>query len=409
MRRASVSACLIVKDEEERLPACLESLAFCDEIVVVDSGSTDRTREVARAAGARVIENPWPGYAAQRNVALDAANGDWILEIDADERVTPRLRAEIEAFLDAPPEGVTLAALPRRDRFLGKPLGPAAKYPQYRHRLFLRGAYRHDESRTVHEGLWAYERPHAFSGDLDHVMAATVGEAVHAAWNYARLEARQHTPPASLRSYAIGMALRPAIKFWFRASVLGGWRDGWRGLARIALECASDVVVWARQLVTRTRQGAVADAPAGHFAEPPPRAGSVRMVGIAAGASDTNDAVEWLSRAAAAGVDATLVTDEPVRSSSGPRVVHVPRMSPLILLRTLDGEEQLRTIDAIVPVGRRAARVTRLLGRILPAAAGAVSITEDPQMAERRVRAATRPVGGSAPPGPAAVAGEAGR
>src|SRR6202050_3277869 len=91
---ASVSACIIAKDEQHHLPECLASVAFCREIVLVDSGSRDATRELARAAGAVVVEQPWLGFAAQRNVALDHASGDWVLEVDADERVSGGLREE---------------------------------------------------------------------------------------------------------------------------------------------------------------------------------------------------------------------------------------------------------------------------------------------------------------------------
>jgi hypothetical protein len=107
--RERITACLIVQDEQEHLPAALDSVAFCDEVVVVDGGSADGTVEIARAAGAKVIENPWPGYAIQRNVALDAATSEWVIEVDADERVSPQLRASIERLLAAPPSGVALA------------------------------------------------------------------------------------------------------------------------------------------------------------------------------------------------------------------------------------------------------------------------------------------------------------
>src|ERR1700735_889335 len=117
-----LSACLIVKDEETHLPECLASIGFCDEVIVVDSGSTDRTVEIARASGATVLEHPWEGFAAQRNIALDAAHGEWVLEIDADERVTPQLRDEIVALVADPPPGVDNAAVAMREVLYGVPL-----------------------------------------------------------------------------------------------------------------------------------------------------------------------------------------------------------------------------------------------------------------------------------------------
>src|SRR3954467_2023680 len=90
--RESVSACVIARDEERRLPGCLDALRWCDEVVVVvDSRSSDRTAEIARSLGCRVIEAEWRGYAGQRNLAVEHARGDWVLEVDADERISPTL------------------------------------------------------------------------------------------------------------------------------------------------------------------------------------------------------------------------------------------------------------------------------------------------------------------------------
>ena len=89
-----ISACVIAKNEADRIGPCLESLAFCDEIVVLDSGSTDGTQDLCRAAGARVIETDWPGWVKQKNRAAEAATHDWVLSLDADERVDPELRSD---------------------------------------------------------------------------------------------------------------------------------------------------------------------------------------------------------------------------------------------------------------------------------------------------------------------------
>ena len=93
--RIPVSACIVAMNEEDRLGACLESLDWCDELVVVDSHSSDQTRELAAARGARVIERDWPGHVAQKEFAVRSARHDWVFCIDADERVSPELRAAI--------------------------------------------------------------------------------------------------------------------------------------------------------------------------------------------------------------------------------------------------------------------------------------------------------------------------
>src|ERR1700745_2998544 len=94
---SGLSACIIIYNEADRIEACLRSVDFCDEIIVVDSHSTDRTRELAAACGARVIERDWPGYRSQKQFAVAAARHDWVLCLDADERLTPQLREEILA------------------------------------------------------------------------------------------------------------------------------------------------------------------------------------------------------------------------------------------------------------------------------------------------------------------------
>jgi len=372
----TVSACLIVRDEEERLPGALESVAFCDEIVVVDSGSTDRTIEVARAAGARVVENPWPGFGAQRNVALDHATSDWVLEIDADERILPELQLEMRLFLDDPPAGYDMCALPQFHHFLGAELRASMKYPNYRTRLFRRGAYRHDESRTVHEGLWPTGPVWPFEHEMSHELAGSVPEALRDIRNYARLEASVLPPPDSAASLVVGIAVRPAAKFAFRVVVDGGWRDGARGLARIALDCLSDAYVW----ILRSRKRRSEDVGAnGHFAAGrPPGWGTPVVVGVASGRRAADRARAWLAEAAHEGIDVALIADVAADGDGhGPvRVRHVPRFGPLLLARALEAERQLRgQADALLVEGRTARALMRLMpasiqGRGTPIAPG---------------------------------------
>jgi hypothetical protein len=383
--RATVCACIIARDEEERLPQALASVSFCDELIVVDSGSRDRTVAIARAAGARVIEHPWRGFGAQRNLAIDHATSDWILEVDADERVTPRLRAEIEAFLADVPAEVDICGVPCRDVFLGGRLGPSAKYPKYRLRLFRRGAYRHDEQLAVHEGLWAFGRTWPFEGDLEHELAATPAEALRDTWSYARLEAGQLRGPIPASARVRGILLRPPAKFAYRLLVDGGWRDGGRGVLKIALDCLSDALVWG--LARGDRAGGPAPS---HYAQQRVRRGSVRLLAIAAGDQPAASAAGWLRAAQAAGADVALVTDSPAAADGDLHVRALRRLTPLRLIRALDAEVQLRGVDALVPCGTRERRLARLLPSELRAPFGELDPATDPAEAVRLVREATR-------------------
>jgi hypothetical protein len=375
---ATISACVIARDEEARLPDCLASLNFCDEVVVVDSGSVDRTRELAAAAGAKVVENPWPGFAVQRNVAIDHANGDWVLEVDADERVSPQLAAEIQAFLAAPPAAMRMGAIPLRDIFLGGPIGPAVRYPRYRHRLFRRGAFRHDESRSVHEGLWPDGPVQPFAGELVHLLAASWGEALRDAHAYARLEGEQHSRPKATEA-VVGVLLRPLVKLLYRVWLYGGWRDGWRGIAKVWLECAADSL----GTLYRFRHG-VAGATSG-FGLEPPRAGAVRIIGIALGSRGADHLAPWLERAAEAGADVALVGAQP---PGGTSVRHraLSGGRPGALARAVDAEDQLRPLDALLIAGRR----ERLALRLLPSALRGTAPPLSPEASPLEATAALR-------------------
>lgn len=374
---------MIASDEERRLPACLQSLDFCDEIVVVDGGSRDRTAEIARAAGALVVENPWPGFAAQRNVALDRAHGDWILEIDADERVSSALAASIRAMLADPPGAeIRMAALPMRDVFLGRPLGPSARYPRYRHRLFRREAFRHDESRTVHEGLWPDGPVLPLEGELEHLLATSWAEALADAIAYARLESRQHGRPGPL-GVLKGAVLRPAAKLVYRALLYGGWRDGVRGLAKIWLECAADSLATLYGL-----RGGSGEHGGGHGAEPP-RVGPVRLVGIGLGGSGEARLAAWLDRAAEAGADVSLICGKS-RPDSTVRVRQVSGIGPGALARALDAEDQLRPIDAVVLAGARERRLVGLSPGALKGVVQPLSLAQAPDAAVCSVRERVR-------------------
>jgi glycosyltransferase involved in cell wall biosynthesis len=390
--RPRVSACLVVQDEQERLPGALESVSFCDEIVVVDGGSTDGTIEIAEAAGAKVIENPWPGFAVQRNLALEHASSDWVLEIDADERVSPRLRASIEQLTQRPEPSTKIAVCALRNRFLKGPLGPSAKYPAYRSRVFLRGSYRHDESREVHEGIEPHERPLVLDGDLEHELAGTLREALLDAWRYAKLESRHLPRTRGASDYALGIVLRPVAKTAYRTVVDGGWRDGWRGLLKITLDAASDGLVWTLALA-----GASEGAPAapkqptdtehkGHFGRRP--AGPPKVVAIAARGQSARTATRWLQSLRAAGIDVALISDDNDLEEKLPGQ-RVRRLRPAATMRALDIEMQIRTIHAVVAVGHHAKLIRRLVPRTLRPEIAGLDPEGDPGAAADLLRQST--------------------
>jgi glycosyltransferase involved in cell wall biosynthesis len=150
-----LSAVIVAQDEEANLPGCLASVRFCDEVVLLDGGSRDRTRELAREAGARVFERPFDQFAAQHQHALSLARGAWILSIDADERATGQLALAARRIADEPPrEGAPVAyALPFKNHLAGRWLRFGGLWPDRHLRLFQRAACSYDPARPVHEKL----------------------------------------------------------------------------------------------------------------------------------------------------------------------------------------------------------------------------------------------------------------
>jgi len=149
----TLSVIIITKDEEAHIAACLDSVAFADEIIVVDSGSSDRTCEIARNKGARVVStDDWPGFGPQKNRALDLATQDWVLSIDADERVTPELAQAIQEAIRQPrAEAYEIARL---SNFCGRWIRHSGWWPDHVLRLFKRGTARFTDA-AVHERVMA--------------------------------------------------------------------------------------------------------------------------------------------------------------------------------------------------------------------------------------------------------------
>ncbi len=185
-----LSAVVIAQNEEKAIPDALASVAFCDDVLLVDSGSTDRTREIAAAAGARVIVNaPWPGFTAQRDFATRAARHDWVLPLDADERVSPALREEIQA-LRARGFDADGYRIPRVARYLGRWIRATDWYPDWQVRLFdrRRGGWEGD---LVHESVRVHGKLGRLRGELEHFPYVDISDHLRKIDSYTTLWARQ--------------------------------------------------------------------------------------------------------------------------------------------------------------------------------------------------------------------------
>jgi len=231
--RASLAVCVIAQDEEERIGACLASVAFADEIVVVDSGSTDRTVGIARAAGARVIERAWPGYVAQKNFALEQATTEWVLCVDADEQVSPQLAESIRNALATAPASVAGYRMARRTLYLGRWILHGGWYPDYKVRLVRRGRARWGGV-DPHDRLEAEGPVGTLAGDLEHRTYRDISDHLRTIDRFTSVAAGELH--ARGRGVALaGMLLNAPAKFLKMYVLKAGFLDGVPGFIVAAL------------------------------------------------------------------------------------------------------------------------------------------------------------------------------
>jgi glycosyltransferase involved in cell wall biosynthesis len=228
VKKSALSACIITYNEADRIGPCLEALGLCDEIVVVDAHSTDGTRAIAARLGARVIERDWPGYRSQKQFATDAATHDWVLCIDADERVTPALRAEIEALRAAGFAGVRGWSIPRLTEYFGRFLRHGNAWPDRQIRLYDRRAA-HWAGYEVHEKIVVAGVVGSLAGPLEHYAYRSFEEHLARMDRYAALMATEMYR-AGRRCGFLPVVLNPAWRLFRGLIIKGGVLDGWRGL-----------------------------------------------------------------------------------------------------------------------------------------------------------------------------------
>ena len=249
-----LSVTLITLNEAANLPAALESVSWADEIVVVDARSTDDTAAVARRHRARVEVREWQGYGAQKNYAASIASNDWILSIDADERVPPALGAEIRDLMQRGPARPGYR-VPRVTWYLGRWIRGTDWYPDYQLRLYDRRAGQWN-GRRVHESIELRGQPGRLRNELQHHAYRDISHHLATIDRYTGLAAEQWIAEGRRTSVA-ALALHPPAAFLRNYLLRGGIRDGAAGFVVSALNSYYVFLklakLWERQ--TRGSQG----------------------------------------------------------------------------------------------------------------------------------------------------------
>jgi len=251
-KTSRVTCTVVCQDESAQIAACLETVAWCDELVVIDGGSRDDTVTTVRQFTEHVLHNPWPGYVAQKRFALEHSTGDWVLNLDADERVPHELATEIRRVLTGVPPGVDGFSIPRLVSYLGRWWYRGGWYPRPVLRLVRRSHAR-----------WGGTDPH----DRAEV-TGTVRRLVHPLLHYTYEDVADHLRTVGRLTAVAAAQARPRTRVgvgrlvvepgWrlFRAYVLkGGWREGVPGLFVAATDAFYVILRWSRVWERRRREG----------------------------------------------------------------------------------------------------------------------------------------------------------
>lgn len=248
-----LSAVIIACNESARIRDCLASVSFADEILLVDSGSEDDTREIALSMGARVVDQDWLGYGPQKQFAVEQAGYDWVYCLDADERVTEELQKSILEVLEDASEAVSAYEHPRRNHFLGQPLFHGEGYPDMSLRLFDRRHARWSTD-SVHEKVDADGEVGRLSGDLLHLSEDGIADYLRKQDHYTTLQAQILFE----RGKKIGgskLVFSPLLRFIKFYVLRQGFRDGVPGLIHILIGCFNSFTKYAKLVELQKKSG----------------------------------------------------------------------------------------------------------------------------------------------------------
>lgn len=237
----TVSVIIITHNQQDFIHGCLKSVAWADQIVVVDDGSTDETQQIVKKHNATLFVNPWPGFSQQKNFGAKHATSDWLLFLDSDERVSPKLKTEINNIHS---DSFNLYLLPRKNYLLGKVLMHGGWYPDYQQRLVRRTDFIAWEG-ELHEHLKVKNEKRAqLSEDIIHFSHRSPETMLQKTIVYAKIEAQlrfqANHPKIKLKHFIAAMGK----EFWYRAIKKQGYKDGLVGWLEILYQTCNAFIIY---------------------------------------------------------------------------------------------------------------------------------------------------------------------
>lgn len=240
-----ISAIILTYNNQELISGCLRSLTWTDEIIIVDTGSSDKTINIARRYHASIISSAWQGFSAARNLGAEKAKGDWLLYIDSDERVSKNLRKELISLLKNDHTPHDSYQIPRRNYLLGKIMRHGGWYPEPQHRLLKKEAFYRWQG-ELHEHPQVRGKSGTLKGEILHLSHRGIKQMLEKTIHYTRLEAELRLKSNHPRVKIIHLFSAPAREFLRRGIMQSGWRDGIEGFIEIIYQAFNQflIMVW---------------------------------------------------------------------------------------------------------------------------------------------------------------------
>jgi len=242
MQKSSISLAIIAKNEEANIERCIRSASFVDEVLVLDSGSEDRTVEIAKGLGATVVVEPWRGFAKQKMRVTELAKNDWVLSLDADEALSPEASEEVQKLL-MQPLTADAYAFPRMTHYLGRWMRHSGMYPDYQLRLFNRTRAKWTDT-NVHEHIVA-DKVVKLKSQILHWSFRDLADQVDTINRYSSLRA-EDWKAAGKRFSLLKLVLKPVSKFIETYVLKRGFLDGTPGLIASLASSYATYLRWAK-------------------------------------------------------------------------------------------------------------------------------------------------------------------